>query len=79
MRNVIHSNGVAGLYKGFTITLIRDVPSWGSYFYSYDLLKKYLANDNNHTAIYNKFLAGGSAGAISWLCSYPIDVVKTII
>ena len=28
-----------GLYKGFGALMLRDVPGWGVYFYSYELLK----------------------------------------
>ena len=28
------------LYKGFTALLLRDVPGWGVYFWSYEFLKE---------------------------------------
>ena len=42
---ILRNEGISGLYKGFWITLMRDVPAWGSFFYIYDLSKRYFAND----------------------------------
>ena len=57
------------LFKGQLITLIRDVPSYGSYFWCYEILS---------TKLNSSFLAGGFSGMLSWLIVYPLDVFKTI-
>ena len=53
---------------GFTATLIRESFGASLYFGTYDYLR-----ENN----YNPFVSGSSAGVISWLLTYPFDVVKT--
>ena len=59
------------IYKGFISTCMRESLGnsfyFGSYFYLYE---------NN---ILSPFFAGGFAGWISWLVSYPFDVIKTRI
>ena len=56
--------------KSFIATLIRESVGCSLYFGSYNYLK-----DKN----YNSFISGSAAGTISWLITYPIDVVKTRI
>ena len=58
-------NGLAGLYKGLSISVIRDVPGWAVYFATYDKLKQY---DDSFAWKCN---AGGLAGAISWFICIP--------
>jgi len=55
------------LLKGLNITLIREGIGSSSYFGSYFYLKDYL----------NPFIAGGIGGMLSWVCTYPLDVIKT--
>ena len=58
---------------------MRNVPAWGIYFSTYEYFKtnelKYnIANTYFMLAIY-----GGLAGVISWIPTYPMDIVKTTI
>lgn len=56
------------LYCGLTSTLLRDSFGLGVYFGTYNLLQK---NKNN------PLLNGGISGVLSWIVSYPFDVIKT--
>jgi solute carrier family 25 (mitochondrial carnitine/acylcarnitine transporter), member 20/29 len=83
LRHVIATDGlVFGLYRGSTITAIRDVPSFGIYFVVFEGAREFLdpgsrSNGKNHPAAI--WAAGGAAGALSWLAVYPFDVVKSRI
>jgi solute carrier family 25 carnitine/acylcarnitine transporter 20/29 len=44
-RKVYSLNGVRGIYKGFWITLYRDLPACGVYFTTYDTSKRLLKAD----------------------------------
>ena len=55
-------------YRGLTATLSRESLAMSIYFGSYHTFK-----EKN----YNIFLAGGLAGSLSWLLTYPLDVIKT--
>ena len=84
---IIKNEGYRGLYRGFTANFLRDVPSWGVYFCSYDFSKEKLSlmsdkifHENLHPdrrryLITN--LSGGIAGCVSWFMCYPLDVIKT--
>lgn len=86
---IIKNEGFFALYRGFAANCIRDVPGWGLYFYSYELLKdlsqRFCKNYLKPTAHLKSrewlinVNAGGSAGVISWLLLYPFDIVKTHI
>lgn len=74
------------LYKGFLVNCMRDVPGWGSYFFTFELVKDIMFNatsqwEGNDESGRRRFIilniAGGIAGQISWLIVYPLDVLKT--
>ncbi|ORX75498.1 mitochondrial carrier [Anaeromyces robustus] len=77
----IKSGGLKGLYHGYGITLLRDVPSFSAYFGTYELVKlgfKHLRKDNFNG--YNQFellMAGGLAGVACWIPCIPQDVIKS--
>ena len=56
------------LSNGLLLSLLRDSIGLSIYFGCYEKLQK----KNN-----NPLLNGGIAGSLSWLYSYPIDVLKT--
>ena len=57
-------------YKDFGIVCARKVPGTLLYFSSYQYFS---------TCQYSPFIAGGMAGVLSWLGTYPIDTIKTRI
>jgi len=83
LRAVIRAEGVGGLFRGLTITAIRDIPSYGIYFACFEGTREHLqpgsrraGGKSNPWAVW---AAGGVAGAISWLFVYPFDVMKSRI
>lgn len=68
------------LYRGLSATFTREVPGFTVYFSTYNFLKnKYCNKYNTDIPLYRSFLYGGFSGAVSWLCIYPQDVIKTRI
>jgi solute carrier family 25 carnitine/acylcarnitine transporter 20/29 len=65
-----------GFYQGGVITMIRDAPSYGIYFWAYESMKRVLEVQSGDDA-WKLLLAGGVAGTVSWASIYPIDVVKS--
>tara|TARA_B100000242_G_C42632068_1_gene297529 strand:- start:47 stop:493 length:447 start_codon:yes stop_codon:yes gene_type:complete len=63
------------LFVGTSITSVRESFGTGIYFSSYN----YLKNMNLFKGDLNILMAGGNAGLLSWLLTYPIDVIKTRI
>lgn len=78
-RHIRRTEGLRGLYRGFSITVARDVPGFASYFVLYDLLVRAgkSTTDNQPAGALHTLLAGGAAGVGSWILTMPIDVVKT--
>ena len=64
--------GISGLYKGTTLTLMRDVPGNMVYFGVYELGKRFLGN-----IPYAALLAGAMAGISFWPVVLPMDCLKS--
>ncbi|XP_074285314.1 mitochondrial arginine transporter BAC2 [Silene latifolia] len=79
-KSILKSEGVRGLYRGLTITALRDAPAHGLYFWTYEYMRETLhpgCRKNGQETIRTMLVAGGLAGVASWVCCYPLDVVKT--
>ena len=72
VKSIIEKSGFKGLSRGLGITVLREVPAFGLYFSSYE----WMVNLKKDSAAW-VFTAGGISGIISWIFTYPIDMVKT--
>jgi solute carrier family 25 carnitine/acylcarnitine transporter 20/29 len=77
------SGGLTSLYRGFWITLARDVPAWSIYFVTFSAAKRVLSSSD---AVLDgsvplspgaSLVAGGLAGAATWAVGMPMDTIKT--
>ncbi|XP_060002239.1 solute carrier family 25 member 48 isoform X3 [Lagenorhynchus albirostris] len=75
---IVRTEGLAGLYRGTSAMLLRDVPGYCLYFIPYLFLSDWITPEA-HTgpSPCAVWLAGGMAGAISWGTATPMDVVKS--
>ncbi|CAG2183419.1 unnamed protein product, partial [Oppiella nova] len=72
--------GLRALYRGYGATLARDAPAFAMYFACYELLLKMsVSKKSDSPSTLLLLMAGGTAGAVSWLASYPLDVIKSRI
>ncbi|XP_062871595.1 mitochondrial carnitine/acylcarnitine carrier protein [Trichomycterus rosablanca] len=72
--------GIRSVYKGTVLTLIRDVPSTGLYFLTYEYLKNVLTPEHesvDQLSMPRILLAGGTAGIVNWAVALPPDVLKS--
>ncbi|XP_071711716.1 mitochondrial arginine transporter BAC2-like [Rutidosis leptorrhynchoides] len=79
-KNILKIEGWRGLYRGLTITALRDAPSHGFYFWTYEFVREKLhpgCRKSGQESFNTMLVAGGLAGVASWVCCYPLDVVKT--
>ncbi|PWA72612.1 basic amino acids transporter [Artemisia annua] len=79
-RNILKAEGIKGIFRGLTITTIRDAPSYGVYFWTYEYAREKLhpgCRKSGDESFATMLVAGGLAGVNSWICCYPVDVVKT--
>ncbi|KAL4655472.1 mitochondrial carnitine/acylcarnitine carrier protein-like [Arapaima gigas] len=72
--------GIRSVYKGTVLTLLRDVPSSGVYFLTYEYVKNLLTPEGqsvNQLSTPRILLAGGTAGIFNWVIALPPDVLKS--
>uniref|UniRef100_A0A0B8RS91 Mitochondrial basic amino acids transporter n=1 Tax=Philothamnus irregularis TaxID=1899461 RepID=A0A0B8RS91_9SAUR len=75
---IYRKEGLKGINKGMVSTFLRETPSFGFYFLTYDCLTRYLGCEAEDNYIVPKLLlAGGMSGIVSWLSTYPVDVIKS--
>jgi solute carrier family 25 (mitochondrial carnitine/acylcarnitine transporter), member 20/29 len=71
--SLVQREGVRiGLFRGWWPTVIRQVPSSAIFFSVFEALKRVLGDGALATAA-----AGGCAGCAGYLCTYPLDVLKS--
>ncbi|XP_043470676.1 mitochondrial basic amino acids transporter [Leptopilina heterotoma] len=77
LKDIYKREGSRGLFNGLGITLVREIPSYGIYFLTYEALTR--SSSPNGISTWYMLLAGGLAGTASWVFTYPVDVVKSRI
>lgn len=79
-RQLYRAHGTKGLFRGWEVCLLRDMPAFGLYFFAYEVSKKVLTGgDPDKETDLHLLLAGGIAGSASWLVCQPLDVVKSCV
>lgn len=79
-RDIYKKEGIRGIYRGLTITVLRDAPAYTVYFWTYEYTREKLhpgCRKSGEESLKTMLVAGGSAGVASWVCCYPLDVVKS--
>ncbi|KAL5729279.1 Mitochondrial arginine transporter bac2 [Ranunculus cassubicifolius] len=79
-KRIFKTEGLKGIYRGLTITVLRDAPAHGVYFWTYEYAREKLhpgCRKNGDESLKTMLAAGGSAGVASWVCCYPLDVIKS--
>ena len=70
---LVRAEGVRlAFFRGWWPTVCRQAPAAAVYFSSFETLKRALGGGAAATA-----LAGGCAGCAGYLCTYPLDVLKS--
>ncbi|KAL7422931.1 hypothetical protein Q5752_002228 [Cryptotrichosporon argae] len=98
-RDIIRTNGLRGLYRGFSATALRDT-AYGPYFCTYEATCRFFkslhppappARKHHHESLIDEaerelasglswaelMTAGGLAGVVAWIATFPFDVFKT--
>lgn len=75
-KKTIATDGVAGLYRGFSISCVGIVVYRGLYFGLYDSLKPVLLTGDLANSFFASFMLGWSITIGAGLASYPIDTIR---
>eukprot|EP00250_Pteridium_aquilinum_P009771 c18923_g1_i1 orf=164-1348(+) len=77
--HTIESEGIAGLYAGYSAALLRNVPSNMISFSTFEYLKLAWLSMSHASILapWQSVLSGALAGALSAAVTTPLDVVKT--
>ncbi|KAG6831775.1 hypothetical protein H0H92_007927 [Tricholoma furcatifolium] len=81
IRKIYSGYGIAGIYKGQAVTLLREASGYGVYFLTYEKIvqwemkKKGIRRDQ--ISPLNAVLYGATAGYALWAIIYPIDMIKS--
>ena len=70
----LKSDGIPGLYRGFTISAVGIFIYRGMYFGLYDSLKPILLGEN--ASVFLSFFLGWGVTVTAGLMSYPIDTIR---
>ncbi|KIJ54994.1 hypothetical protein M422DRAFT_58242 [Sphaerobolus stellatus SS14] len=78
-KNTFNAEGIRGFYRGFGITVMREIPFTSIQFPLYELFKKRLGRAINHEPLYahEAAICGCVAGGIAAAATTPLDVLKT--
>ena len=89
---MVQTQGYTSLWRGLTLTMWRDVPFSGIYWWGYETVRKILTDlrdpphsrlrdlprDHAHASTFvDSFIAGATSGAVASIVTTPFDVGKT--
>lgn len=76
---ILEKEGIMGLYTGYSVTLLRNLPAGILSYSSFEYLKSFVlrTTGNAYLVPAQSVLCGALAGAISASLTTPLDVVKT--
>ncbi|CAA0825482.1 Importin subunit alpha-1 [Striga hermonthica] len=79
LESIFQKEGLRGMYRGLSPTVLALLPNWAVYFTIYEQLKSFLgADDVNHQlSIGANMMAASGAGAATTIVTNPLWVVKT--
>ncbi|KRZ17322.1 Mitochondrial ornithine transporter 1 [Trichinella zimbabwensis] len=81
-RQIVREEGIVGLFKGLSPTLIREIPGYFFFFGTYEASRHMLTPENgdkNNLGVTRTCICGGLAGIAFWLSIFPADVIKSKI
>ncbi|KAB7501992.1 Mitochondrial carnitine/acylcarnitine carrier protein [Armadillidium nasatum] len=79
VKKLYKEGGIRSIYKGTCATLLRDVPASGTYFLTYEWLKRTMAPEGKAGELspLRTIFAGGMAGVFNWIVAIGPDVLKS--
>uniref|UniRef100_A0A8D2CSQ7 Solute carrier family 25 member 45 n=1 Tax=Sciurus vulgaris TaxID=55149 RepID=A0A8D2CSQ7_SCIVU len=74
---IFQEEGPRGLFRGAWTLMLRDTPTLGIYFVTYEGLCRQYTPEGQNPSSATVLVAGGFAGIASWVTATPLDVIKS--
>ena len=75
---MLKEGGFKSLWRGNGINVLKIAPESALKFAAYEHIKRLIrGDDKRQMTIYERFVAGACAGAVSQTAIYPLEVLKT--
>ncbi|EDW37660.1 GL27056 [Drosophila persimilis] len=75
MRTLVRQHGVLGLWRGWPPTVMRDAPFSGTYWATYESIKRSFAV--TEPTFWFSFFSGAVSGALATFVTMPFDLITT--
>lgn len=76
IRAIHKQEGVRGLFRGHSATLIRVFPYAGIKFLAYEQIRHVIIPDRASETSFRRFVSGSLAGVTSVFFTYPLEVIR---
>ena len=76
MRDINQQEGVRGLFRGHSATLLRIFPYAGIKFLVYEQIRAGLIPDRTKETAFRRLLSGSLAGVTSVFFTYPLEIIR---
>ena len=76
MRDINRQDGVRGLYRGHSATLLRIFPYAAIKFLAYEQIRSIIIKDKSQETPIRRLVSGSLAGITSVFFTYPLEVIR---
>ncbi|ROT40659.1 mitochondrial carrier [Sodiomyces alkalinus F11] len=76
MRDIHRQDGILGLYRGHSATLLRIFPYAGIKFLAYEQVRSLVIRRREHETPIRRLVSGAAAGVCSVFFTYPLEVIR---
>lgn len=76
MRDINKQDGLRGLFRGHSATLLRIFPYAAIKFLAYEQIRAVVIPDKAHETPVRRFLSGSMAGVTSVFFTYPLELIR---
>jgi solute carrier family 25 (mitochondrial phosphate transporter), member 23/24/25/41 len=77
LRGIMAQGGIRAFYRGNGVNCLKIAPETSIKFIAFDFYRNRIAKDKGNPLIFEKFMAGGAAGATAQAIVYPLEIGKT--
>ncbi|KAI1850066.1 hypothetical protein JX265_003440 [Neoarthrinium moseri] len=76
VRDIYGQNGVVGLFRGHSATLLKIYPYAAIKFVAYEQYRAFIIGSRHQETWFRRFSAGALAGVTSVFFTYPLEVIR---